>query len=203
MPATSLELKKRVSSVAITDMQPKRVELNGKLVKLCLNCGKPIPEGNRKYCSLECGQEFFAKHNQRGLAQLVWKRENGTCQQCGWKNSKFNVPPPEHPGWTDGGVKAHREVVSAYHKAELEWQAAHDAWEKRAPKPRDFVADHIIPIALGGAEFDLNNIQLLCEVCNREKTKKDQAEIAKRRKLLKRIGRGGKPLTDFLKGVSS
>jgi len=178
-------------------MKPKRVELDGKLVSLCLNCGKPIPPGNRKYCSLECSEEFFAKHNQRGLANLVWKREKGKCQKCGWTNPKFEVPAPKEPGWVEGGAEAHRKAMLAFYKAYREWWANHEEWQKTAPKPRDFIADHIVPIALGGAEFDLNNVQLLCEFCDREKTRLDKAEIAKRRKLVKQIGPNGKPLTSF------
>ncbi|MCJ7632846.1 HNH endonuclease [Candidatus Bathyarchaeota archaeon] len=45
----------------------------------------------------------------------------------------------------------------------------------------NYIVDHIIPIALGGAEFDESNLQLLCGVCNKEKTKIDQAKIAKKR----------------------
>jgi 5-methylcytosine-specific restriction endonuclease McrA len=45
----------------------------------------------------------------------------------------------------------------------------------------NYVVDHIKPIALGGAEFDENNLQLLCGTCNKEKTKLDQALIAKKR----------------------
>ena len=45
-----------------------------------------------------------------------------------------------------------------------------------------YVADHIIPIALGGKEFDENNIQVLCGPCNKEKTKTDHAKIAKKRR---------------------
>ena len=44
-----------------------------------------------------------------------------------------------------------------------------------------FIVDHIKPIALGGTEFDENNLQLLCGVCNKEKTRLDQAKIAKKR----------------------
>lgn len=40
------------------------------------------------------------------------------------------------------------------------------------------VADHIVPIALGGEEFDLNNVQTLCLDCNRTKTRKDAQKIA-------------------------
>lgn len=45
--------------------------------------------------------------------------------------------------------------------------------------------DHIKPIALGGAEFDLKNLQTLCEDCNREKTKKDLADISEVREKIK------------------
>lgn len=45
----------------------------------------------------------------------------------------------------------------------------------------NYVVDHIKPIALGGPEFDENNLQLLCSVCNKEKTRNDQAKIAKKR----------------------
>ena len=70
-------------------------------------------------------------------------------------------------------------------------------WRKKSPKPRAFVADHIIPIAIGGDEFDLKNVQWLCALCNKEKTKHDQATIALYRRRIKLIGTGGQPLTQF------
>jgi 5-methylcytosine-specific restriction endonuclease McrA len=45
----------------------------------------------------------------------------------------------------------------------------------------NFIVDHKVPIALGGAEFDETNLWLLCGVCNKEKTKADIAKIAKKR----------------------
>jgi 5-methylcytosine-specific restriction endonuclease McrA len=39
-------------------------------------------------------------------------------------------------------------------------------------------ADHIIPIALGGDEWDIDNVQTLCGVCHKKKTKKDICKIA-------------------------
>jgi len=38
--------------------------------------------------------------------------------------------------------------------------------------------DHTIPIALGGAELDPNNIQTLCVKCQTEKTKEDIKKLA-------------------------
>ncbi len=46
-----------------------------------------------------------------------------------------------------------------------------------------WVVDHIIPIAVGGAEFDFTNLQLLCPDCNRTKTARDMGRIAKARRL--------------------
>lgn len=42
----------------------------------------------------------------------------------------------------------------------------------------EFIADHIKAISLGGDEWDINNIQILCKSCNRAKTKKDMGKIA-------------------------
>ena len=44
------------------------------------------------------------------------------------------------------------------------------------------IGDHIIPIALGGEEYDLDNVQTLCIECNKIKTKKDMQQIALYRK---------------------
>jgi len=46
----------------------------------------------------------------------------------------------------------------------------------------NLIGDHIIPIALGGEEFDIDNIQTLCIKCNKIKTKKDAKKIAKLRR---------------------
>jgi len=49
------------------------------------------------------------------------------------------------------------------------------------------IGDHIMPIAIGGAEFDINNVQTLCIACNKIKTKRDAKRIAKFRKREKEL----------------
>jgi len=51
----------------------------------------------------------------------------------------------------------------------------------------NLIVDHIKPIALGGKEYDLDNLQTLCEKCHREKTKKDLKRIARQRRKIKHI----------------
>ena len=45
------------------------------------------------------------------------------------------------------------------------------------------IADHIKPIALGGDEWDINNLQTLCQKCNKIKTRQDAKDIAKLRRV--------------------
>ncbi|MGD6808587.1 MAG: HNH endonuclease [Candidatus Bathyarchaeia archaeon] len=92
--SSTIEIKKRVTAVAIEDMQAPIV--NG--VKMCLNgCGQPVPDCNEKYCSLKCANEFYAKHNQAGLRKYVFEREKGKCQHCGYQQPVFSVPFPAKP----------------------------------------------------------------------------------------------------------
>ena len=193
----NLEIKKRQNFVNIAEMQPKQVLFGGRTIKFCLNgCGKIIPERNQKYCSPQCSQEWFAKHNQHGMATFVFKRESGVCQKCGHTNKPLCLVYPRRPKWNPNGYKAHREEMAKYDEQIQEYARAVSEYRKTHPY-RDFIADHIIPIALGGAEFDTNNVQLLCEVCNKKKTKQDQGKIAKKRKLIKLFGKNGKPITEF------
>lgn len=66
---------------------------------------------------------------------------------------------------------------------------------KRKFNTDELIADHIIPIALGGKEFDENNIQILCNACDKIKTKQDHKDIAKLRKDEKLEAVGQKKLT--------
>jgi 5-methylcytosine-specific restriction protein A len=51
------------------------------------------------------------------------------------------------------------------------------------------IADHITPIAAGGAVHDINNMQPVCDECHNDKTLRDQGKRVKRA-----IGADGWPL---------
>lgn len=61
------------------------------------------------------------------------------------------------------------------------------------------VGDHIIPIALGGNEFDLDNVQTLCLNCNKIKTAQDIKKIAMLRRTIK-DQKGNMTLTEINQG---
>ncbi len=56
------------------------------------------------------------------------------------------------------------------------------------------IGDHITPIALGGEQWDMDNIQTLCETCDKIKTKQDHADIGKARRKEKLESKGQKTL---------
>jgi len=147
------EIKHREVYHLLTNYEP-RVDENGQ--KYCVNCDKPIPKSRRKYCSAECANEFFAKHNWVVMRARILRKQNYTCQECG------ATPPRNKEGFMDWPMDGSKNDCYAY------------------------VVDHIVPIALGGEEFDESNLQALCGICNREKTKVDQAKIAELRHRIKR-----------------
>ena len=74
---------------------------------------------------------------------------------------------------------------TAQHKA---WRRAvldRDHWRCQLRGPRctrkATEADHIINVANGGAEFDLNNGQAVCKTCHGEKTQSEAAQALRRR----------------------
>lgn len=61
-------------------------------------------------------------------------------------------------------------------------------------KWEDIIIDHKIPIALGGEEFGEENLWILCQKCNKEKTKQDVKHIAEKRKEERLLSKGQKIL---------
>ena len=58
------------------------------------------------------------------------------------------------------------------------------------------ICDHIIPIAIGGKEFDMDNVQTLCKRCDKLKTKADMKIIRRHKRLEKQIGQDIELLAD-------
>lgn len=48
-------------------------------------------------------------------------------------------------------------------------------------KDHEMEIDHILPVSLGGDYFDRENLQLLCYECHGKKTRRDMAELTRRK----------------------
>ncbi len=60
-----------------------------------------------------------------------------------------------------------------------------------------WVVDHIIPISIGGEEFDEANLQLLCPECNKVKTAQDMKLIALQRRNEKELAHYTADIIEF------
>jgi 5-methylcytosine-specific restriction endonuclease McrA len=60
-------------------------------------------------------------------------------------------------------------------------QDLHEGWYEKEHRDETFILDHIIPIAMGGDQWARENLQCLCEKCNKWKTAKDMGRIAQYR----------------------
>jgi len=145
----------------------------------CPSCGKPKSKWNRRTdwrcCSVKCTAKFEKDKIIRSWPELrmkAFKRDNFTCVRCRKKPKR-------------------REMNSRKNK-DGEWEYYWE--EKDGPNDGELVGDHIIPIALGGDEWDLKNIQTLCINCNKIKTKQDAKKIAKQRRIEKKLIKGQKQL---------
>lgn len=134
----------------------------------CIICEKNLPKRKRKYCSDECYSEWSRKIQTKNWAILrnkVLEASNFECVKCGFQIEYSAVSSKEYPfGYCTVLYPEDRKGKQINNN----------------PSGL-FVVDHIKPIALGGEEFDANNLQVLCLDCNKKKTHIDQKNIAKKR----------------------
>jgi len=151
----------------------------------CAGCGKHKSEWTRstkwKCCSTECTQKYMKDSTYYGWAELriaAIKRDNFRCLKCG-KHEKVSYEYKSysaHSSWTE--FRDHYFLYSnTYYIESIDEEnkiiICHD--------PSKYVVDHIIPIATGGEEWSLENLQTLCKDCNKIKTKNDMGDIARLR----------------------
>ena len=145
---------------------------------LCPVCETPKSEWKRtqRYtcCSIECTEQHqrdYVEYGWQSVRLKALKRDNFTCVKCGVKPMKEHFQPlvGEDGHWVVKNTKATER--KDYYEGNME----------TVMDDSKLIGDHIIPIALGGDEWDLNNIQTLCIDCNKIKTAKDAKNIAKLR----------------------
>ena len=130
---------------------------------LCPACGKPKSEWTRRTdwrcCSKKCTGDFFAEH----VDILDWS----VVRSQAFKRDNYTCR------------MCNKRFIKNYSHPDLKDEDFADTSK--------LIGDHIIPIAVGGEEFDINNVQTLCIQCNKIKTKRDANRIAKHRRREKEL----------------
>lgn len=169
-------MNKRQNSINLSEISAKR---NNEGLLICLNCDILLPKRRQKYCSDECSYDWATKHNQNLMRSKFIKKTKGLCNHCKQQPLKQENRP------------YHINTAIAYENYKTHFNIIKDEGDIFfVLNESRLILDHINPIALGGAEFDESNLQILCWECNKIKTKKDHAEIAKARRIEKTMANG-------------
>jgi len=138
---------------------------------VCCYCGKPLPPKKRRWCGNACVHEYLLSsgffYRDVCIKQNIERYGHIECEFCG-------AAPP---------INSDRQQQLDKYRAENPGKP--DAYYI-AYEIDDWVADHKIPLALGG-KHERDNLWLLCPECNKRKTAVDAGRIAKVRSVDKKI----------------
>ena len=162
--------------VIFSDLAKQRIKDN-----CCPTCGKPKDKWTRRKdwrcCSTECTERFWKEQvivkSWQDLREKCFERDGWRCAKCGKQPTTL----------------IRKGYESYYHKV-LKVEYLEKWGGNMATIVDTLIADHIQAIALGGDEWDINNIQTLCPECNKIKTKEDAGKIAKLRDIEKKQSNG-------------
>lgn len=118
---------------------------------LCRWCRSETPPRRRTFCSDACVHEWKLRTDPGYLRERVLSRDAGMCAKCGLDTVALRRD-------------MRRLDFASRRKFLREWGLT----ERNRKSLWD--ADHIVPVAEGGGQCDLANMQTLCLKCHREAT---------------------------------
>ena len=129
----------------------------------CLYCGGDLSFDGRRisFCCNEHSRLYDEQFTWEVQKQVIFVRDNHTCVKCGFNEPDFHKKlrekfPPKYGFWDDLGRRDN------YCKS-LGLDNTRSLLE----------CDHVHAIKMGGHPFDHDNLQTLCRVCHKKKTKHD------------------------------
>jgi 5-methylcytosine-specific restriction endonuclease McrA len=118
---------------------------------LCRWCSLEVPLRRFTFCSDWCVHEWRLRTDPGYLREQVFQRDRGVCALCkvDCRTAYFDLK---------------RARGTHRHKLMARWGI------KRMIRKTLWDADHVVPVAEGGGECDLENLRTLCLICHRVET---------------------------------
>eukprot|EP00397_Hematodinium_sp_SG-2012_P009207 GEMP01009283.1.p1 GENE.GEMP01009283.1~~GEMP01009283.1.p1 ORF type:complete len:968 (+),score=233.49 GEMP01009283.1:149-3052(+) len=146
---------------------------------LCLECNAPIRERPAEaesdlFDTGKCRAAWFVKRSSASIRRQLFDLEHGVCQKC--KLDTYTL-------FLDIRHRTREEQLPIL-RSRCPLLAAIPSVTSRLDCLTEgmfWEADHVVPVWMGGGQCGLENMQTLCVICHREKTKE---EGAKRRKVI-------------------
>ena len=130
---------------------------------LCRRCSTPVQPPRRTFCSDDCVHQWRLRTDPGYLREQVFRRDRGVCALCACETIKL-ASALRRLNWR-GRKRRCAELGIPYLRLRSPWDA-----------------DHIVPVAEGGGECDLDNLRTLCIPCHRKVTQELRARLQLRRK---------------------
>jgi len=127
---------------------------------ICRWCALEVPKRRFTFCSEYCVHEWKLRTQPAYLREQVFARDRGICAGCG----ADTVANARRLRYSRG---ARRTELLKYWG--LKTRTRRSLWD----------ADHIVPVAEGGGECDLENLRTLCLRCHRAATKRLRERMRK------------------------
>jgi 5-methylcytosine-specific restriction endonuclease McrA len=115
---------------------------------LCRWCSLEVPPRRFTFCSDFCVHEWKLRSQPGYLREQVLERDRGVCAHCGLHTIEEQRKLKRARGAARRALMRHWGFNTRIRKS---------LWD----------ADHILPVAEGGGECDLDNIRTLCLRCHR------------------------------------
>jgi len=117
----------------------------------CRWCALEVPARRFTFCSEYCVHEWKLRSQAGYLREQIFKRDHGRCAHCAIDT-----------------IEEHRKLKRARGASRV---ALMQHWGMKTRMRKSlWDADHILPVAEGGGECDLDNIRTLCLRCHRSVT---------------------------------
>lgn len=132
---------------------------------ICRFCGEEVPPRKSGWCSMKCVERWRLTSDPRVQRAAVFARDLGQCRRCRLDVNALAV------------VLRGRGTAIASRNARMgaRPEASYSAdglWDM----------DHVVPVADGGGACGIENLQVLCVWCHKEKTREQAAARAAARK---------------------
>lgn len=125
---------------------------------LCRWCNLEVPPRRFTFCSDWCVHEWRLRTDPGYLREQVYRRDRAICSLC----------------HIDANA-AYRDLLRSRGRGR---RVLLKRWGlKRMSRRSLWDADHILPVAEGGGECDLENLRTLCLICHRQQTLRLQQRL--------------------------
>jgi superfamily II DNA or RNA helicase len=163
------------------------VWLNGTYKVCCLNCVEHVLDFNDEsevpllpgvvcrvngdtelFCGGKCREEFYFKRSSAAIRRTVASVDRSICAYCNVDCEALYAALTAAVG-----RRSRLKVIQMLHPHLMQYPALLERIVAHPDPGNIWQADHITPVASGGGEATLDNIQTLCILCHTLKTKED------------------------------